>query len=92
MRARRLVLAAAAVGVMLWMPGAASACSSDHPSFAEAVMGADAIARVVVTDVPRYGEDRTTRTETYRVERVLVGTLPEQRLPTRRRAWMTWSV
>lgn len=59
------------------MPSPVSACTSDHPSFLEAVRGARAIARVsIVEGFDTYTDDPTT-SETYRVERVLKGTLPQ---------------
>jgi hypothetical protein len=58
-------------------PGAVSACSSDHPTFAEAVRGARAIARVTVVEGFDTYTDDPTLSETYRVEQVLKGSLPE---------------
>ena len=75
--ALRSVLAMATLVALLLAPGVVHACSSDHPTFAEAVDGASAIARVIVTDVPAYGEDRDSHAETYRVVRTLKGSLPD---------------
>jgi hypothetical protein len=50
------------------------ACSSDQPTFGEAVRGARAIARVTVLSIV---EDPSVR-ETFRVERRLKGSLPNQ--------------
>jgi len=59
------------------MPSPASACSSDQPTFEEAVRGARAIALVFIVDgFDNYSDDPTT-SETFRVERLLKGTLPE---------------
>jgi hypothetical protein len=54
----------------------ASACSSDHPSFQEAVRGARAIARVTIIEGFDSVNDDPTHTETFKVERVLKGSLP----------------
>ena len=75
--ALRSVLAMATLVALLLAPGVVHACSSDHPTFAEAVDGASAIARAIVTDVPAYGEDRDSHAETYRVVRTLKGSLPD---------------
>jgi hypothetical protein len=54
-------------------PGASStrACISDTPSFAEAVAGADAIARVTIVDGTDY--EQPGDIEVFRVDRVLKG-------------------
>lgn len=76
---------ALALGLLAATPAAVSACSSDHPTFAEVVQGARAIARVTIVEgFDTYTADPTT-SETYRVERVLKGTLP--RLVTLAPAW-----
>jgi len=75
-----LVRAAIAVAIaagFLAAPGPTFACVSDHPTFSEAVGGASAIARVtIVESFDAVGGD-PTHSETYRVERVLKGSLPE---------------
>jgi hypothetical protein len=50
---------------------------SSQPSFAEAVRGARAIARVTVVEGWDGYQDDPTHSETYRVERVLKGSLPK---------------
>lgn len=58
-------------------PSDVQACSSDHPTFSEVVRGARTIARVTIVDgFDAYMAD-PTHSETYRVERVLKGSLPE---------------
>jgi hypothetical protein len=64
--------AALALVIAAATPSATSACSSESPTFIEAVRGASAIARVSIID--RLGDP--PHTETYRVERVLKGSLP----------------
>ena len=76
MTALRSVLVMVTLVASVLAPGVVHACSSDQPTFAEAVDGASAIARVIVADVPAYGEDRDSRAETYRVVRMLKGSLP----------------
>src|SRR4051812_41214267 len=68
-------------------PSAVSACVSGQPSFAEAVRGARAIARVTVVEGWDGYQDDPTQGETYRVERVLKGSLPK--LVTVAPAWTT---
>ena len=57
-------------------PADVRACSSDHPTFEEAVRGARAIARVTIVDGFDNFLDDPTTSETYRVEKVLKGSLP----------------
>ena len=68
-------------------PSPVSACTSSQPSFAEAVRGAGAIARVTVVEGWDGYQDDPTHSETYRVDRVLKGSLPE--LVTVAPAWTT---
>ena len=68
-------------------PSAVSACVSSQPSFAEAVRGARAIARVTVVEGWDGYQDDPTHSETYRVERVLKGSLPK--VVTVAPAWTT---
>ena len=63
----------ASVSVMA-VAAPALGCSGPVPTFTEAVAGADAIARVIVTDVTEYGEPAAG--ETFQVVRVLKGALP----------------
>lgn len=63
----------ASVSVIL-VASPALGCSGPVPTFTEAVAGADAIARVIVTDVTEYGEPAAG--ETFQVVRVLKGALP----------------
>lgn len=70
---RVLGVAAVMVFVIAGAPDRASACSSSQPTFAEAVSGASAIARVVVEHESVYGEPDTG--ESYRVLATLKGTL-----------------
>lgn len=58
-------------------PSPVSACTSSQPSFAEAVRGARAIARVTVVEGWDGYQDDPTHSETYRVDRVLKGSLPQ---------------
>lgn len=58
-------------------PSAALACVSDTPTFAQAVNGARAIARVTVVEGFDAYLDDPSRSETYRVDRVLKGDLPD---------------
>lgn len=79
MRGPRALLAgvALAVGLLAAMPSPVSACTGEQPSFLEAVRGARAIARVTIVEgFDTYTDDPTT-SETYRVDRVLKGTLPQ---------------
>lgn len=73
---RRLGPAALTLVALLSTAGPAHACTGEQPTFAEAIAGADAIARVVVTDVTEYGEPPAG--ETFRVIRVLKGVLPDE--------------
>lgn len=58
-------------------PSDVRACISDHPTFTEVVRGARAIARVTIVDgFDMYTED-PTHSETYRVERVFKGSVPD---------------
>ena len=68
-------------------PSPVSACTSSQPSFAEAVRGARAIARVTVVEGWDGYQDDPTHSETYRVDRVLKGSLPK--LVTVAPAWTT---
>jgi hypothetical protein len=68
-------------------PSSVSACTSSQPSFAEAVGGARAIAVVTVVEGWDGYQDDPTHSETYRVERVLKGSLPK--LVTVAPAWTT---
>jgi hypothetical protein len=68
-------------------PPPVSACTSSQPSFAEAVHGARAIARVTVVEGWDGYQDDPTHSETYRVDRVLKGSLPK--LVTVAPAWTT---
>ncbi|MGH2444763.1 MAG: hypothetical protein ACRDGD_01790 [Candidatus Limnocylindria bacterium] len=70
-----LIAGIASVGLLVSSADLARACSSEQPSFAEAVNGAEAIARVRVEAVSTYGEP--ARGETYRVLEVLKGDLPD---------------
>ena len=71
-----LATLALALGLLAATPSAVNACSSPHPTFVDAVRGARAIARVsIVERVNSYTADPTT-SRTYRVERLLKGTLP----------------
>ena len=75
-RGAALAALALALGLLIAAPSGVSACTSEHPTFAEAVQGARAIARVTVVEgFETYTADPTT-SETYRVERVLKGKLP----------------
>lgn len=68
---------ALAVVMLGAFPAIVSACTGPIPTFAEAVHGARAIARVtVLEDFQTYLED-PTHSETYRVDRVLKGSLPD---------------
>ena len=71
---RRLGPAALTLVALLTTAGEARACTGEQPTFADAIGGADAIARVVVEDVTEYGEPPAG--ETFRVIRVLKGELP----------------
>ncbi len=86
MRCRGVALAALAlsVGLLAGTPGAVSACVGEQPTFAEAVRGAAAIARVTIVE-GWDGYPAETNSETFRVERLLKGTLPEE--VTRSPAW-----
>ena len=77
MRGSRASLACSALafGLLLAMPSPASACVSGQPTFEEAVRGARAIALVIIVDGFDSGDPTTS--ETFRVERLLKGTLPE---------------
>lgn len=79
MRRVATLIATTALGVVLvgLTPSAVSACTSDHPTFTEAVRGARAIARVTVVEGFDTYLDDPTHSETYRVERLLKGSLPE---------------
>lgn len=61
---------------LLAMAEQAQACTGEQPTFDEAIVGASAIARVVVEDVTEYGEPPAG--ETFRVIRVLKGDLPHE--------------
>lgn len=77
---RRLITFVAsilAVGILASSPPTVSACSSDHPTFGEAVRGARAIARVTTIEGFDPFTDDPTMSETFRVERVLKGSLPD---------------
>ena len=86
MRRRGLLLAAIALslGLLAAMPPTVSACISEQPTFIEAVRGAHAIARVTIVE-GWDGYPAETESETFRVERILKGTLPE--VVTRSPAW-----
>lgn len=71
----RIGLAAVTVIALAVTPSATHACIAEQSSFAEAIAGAAAIARVVVEDVTEYREPPAG--ETYRVVRVLKGQLPD---------------
>ena len=72
----RALAGVVALGWLASAPSAALACISDSPTFAQAVNGASAIARVTVVEgFDPYTED-PSRSETYRVDRVLKGNLP----------------
>ncbi len=71
-----MVGVAVSLGVLA-APGRVSACTSDAPSFAEAVDGARAIARVTIVEGYDTYPGDPTRSETYHVDRVLKGSLPE---------------
>jgi hypothetical protein len=73
---RRLGLAALTLVALLSTAGHAHACTGEQPTFAEAIAGAEAIARVAVADVTEYGEPPAG--ETFRVIRVLKGALPDE--------------
>ena len=75
MALRRIGLAVLTLIAPLVLAGQTDACTGEQPTFAEAVVNADAIARVVVDDVTEYGEPPAG--ETFRVIRVLKGELPE---------------
>ena len=76
-RVARLVGASALAATLVGTsPSAVLGCTSDHPSFVEAVHGARAIARVVVVEGWDSYLDDPAHSETYRVERVLKGSLP----------------
>ncbi len=88
----RRIAALAGVGALAAIlvcatPAPVSACTSSQPSFAEAVRGARAIARVTVVEGWDGYQDDPTHSETYRVNRVLKGSLPE--LVTVAPAWTT---
>lgn len=73
----RAAVAVAIAAGFLASAGPAFACISDRPTFSEAVGGASAIARVTIVEgFDAVGGD-PTHSETYRVERVLKGSLPE---------------
>lgn len=69
-----LALAMGMVGAMT--PTGVSACISEQPTFGEAVHGARAIARVTIVDGFDDLADDPSISETYRVDRVLKGSLP----------------
>lgn len=75
-RGAALALLLIALGLVAAAPSAVSACSSDHPTFLEAVRGARAIARVTILEGFDIYTDDPTTSETYRVDRLLKGTLP----------------
>ena len=88
----RTIAAVASAGVLAAIlvcatPSPVSACTSSQPSFAEAVHGARAIARVTVVEGWDGYQDDPTHSETYRVDRVLKGSLPT--LVTVAPAWTT---
>jgi hypothetical protein len=70
--------ATAVLGLVLFAvtPATVYACISDHPTFTEAVRGARAIARVTIVEGFDPWFEDASRSETYRVERVLKGSLP----------------
>lgn len=72
---RRGIGFVAVVVAMFAAPGAVLGCISDQPTFAEAIDGADAVARVELIDVLNYRD--TNPVEEYRVIRVLKGALLE---------------
>lgn len=87
-RIAALAGASVAAAILVWAtPAPVSACVSDQPSFAEAVRGARAIARVIVVEGWDAYQDDPTHSETFRVERVLKGSLPE--VVTVAPAWTT---
>lgn len=70
-----------AAAALMWLavtPSAARACVSDTPTFAEAVNGARAIARVTVVEGFDTYIDDPSHSETYRVDRILKGDLPRR--------------
>lgn len=76
-RAIQLAVIAGLVALpLLALPMAARGCTGERPSFEEAVRGAEAIALVSVEEVSTYGEP--ARGETYRVIRVLKGSLSQR--------------
>ena len=75
-RGAALAALALALGLLIAAPSGVSACTSEHPTFAEAVQGARAIARVTVVEGFEVYTADPTISETYRVERVLKGELP----------------
>ena len=81
MRRRTRAIAAGAVLVLALLsasPSTALACTSEQPTFVEAVRGARAIARVTILEGFDSITVDPTSSETYRVERVLKGVLPER--------------
>ena len=66
-------LAGAAIFALV-LPAPAHGCSSDYPSFREAVLGAEAIALVEVVDTP--GDPMNQAPQTLRVLEVVKGSLP----------------
>jgi hypothetical protein len=73
----RAAIAVVIAAGFLAAPGPTFACVSDHPTFSEAVGGASAIARVTIVEGFDAVSGDPTHSETYRVERVLKGSLPE---------------
>ena len=78
---RHLLIGGFASAVVLaWLfalPSAAVACSPDSPTFAEAINGARTIARVTVVEGSDAWTEDPSHSETYRVERILKGDLPD---------------
>lgn len=75
--AKRAVVGVAMSLGVLAVPAHVSACVSDQPSFAETIHGARAIARVTIVEGFDTYLDDPSHSETYRVDRVLKGSLPE---------------
>ena len=69
-----MALLACAVAIGLAWPTSVRACSSDYPSFREAVLGAEAIALVEVVDTPNDPVNRGP--QVVQVRQVLKGSLP----------------
>lgn len=65
------------VTLLFVAPSTARACQSDAPTFGQAVHGARAIALITIVEGADPDADDPTHSETYRIDRVLKGSLPK---------------